>query len=146
MSDVFQTRFTASYDWNRGKLLDATNRFRVRSFNGPSLDTSIRYDPNTRKFSQITGSLQTPLFSRDATLTAFAAYNGNTRRYDYKNFSFTRSFHDYDLTLNYNDQPYGLRTQRGFTISFRLKALPNFTQTQGGQFGTGIDLGSGPVF
>jgi hypothetical protein len=145
-SDIFQTRFTATYDWNHGKLLDATNRFRIRSFNGPSLDTSIRYDPNTRKFSQIIGSIQTPLFSRDANFTAYAGYNGNTRRYDYKNFSFTRSFHDYELTFNYNDQPYGLRTQKGFSVSFRLKALPAFSQTAGGQYGTGLDIGTGPVF
>lgn len=145
-SDIFQTRFTASYDWNHGKLLDATNRFRIRSHNGPSIDTSVRYDPNTRKFSQIVGSLQTPLFSRDAAFIAYAGYNGISRRYDYKNFSFTRSFHDYDFTLNYNDQPYGLRTQKGFTISFRLKAFPTFAQTAGGQYGTGLDIGSGPVF
>ncbi|MBC8102171.1 MAG: LPS-assembly protein LptD, partial [Cytophagales bacterium] len=145
-SDVFQTRFTASYDWNRGKLLDATNRFRVRAFNGPALDTSVRYDPNRSRFSQIAASLQTPLFSRDVNFIAYASYDGISRRYQNTNFSLTRSFHDYELTFNYTDQPYGFRTQKGFTVSFRLKALPTFAQTPGGQYGTGLDVGSGPIF
>lgn len=145
-SGVFQTRFTSSYDINSGRLIDATNRIRLRGRNGFALDTGLRYDPRQRKFPQITEALQMPLFSRDLRLTALAGYNGVTKRFDYKNFGLVLGFHDYEYAFSYQDQPYGFRTERGFNVTIRLRALPASPQQRTGQFGTALDTGTGEVF
>jgi lipopolysaccharide assembly outer membrane protein LptD (OstA) len=145
-SPIFQTRFTAAYDFNTGQLLDATNRIRLRGRNNSALDTSLRYDPRTNKFPQITEAATLPFFSRDVFLTALAGYNGVRRQFDYKQFGINWSFHDYEYQFSFFDQPYGFRTERGFNISIRLKALPSFQPPATGQFGTSLDTGTGEVF
>jgi hypothetical protein len=145
-SPVFQTRFTAAYDFNSGQLLDATNRIRLRGRNNSALDTGLRYDPRTKKFPQITEAATVPFFSRDVYLTALAGYNGVRRQFDYKQFAVNWSFHDYEYQFSFYDQPYGFRTERGFNISIRLKALPAFQPPATGQFGTSLDTGTGEVF
>jgi hypothetical protein len=92
--------------------------------------------------------LETPLFGGDYNIAAFASYNGFSGAFDYRNFALTRSYHDYEVTLNYSDQPYGLRNtgERGFTFTVRLKALPFFQQSGTSRFGTALDTGTGEVF
>jgi hypothetical protein len=145
-SPIFQTRFTAAYDFNSGRLLDATNRIRLRGRNNSALDTGLRYDPVTKKFPQITEAATVPLLSRDVYLTALTGYNGVRRQFDYKQFGVNWSFHDYEYQFNYFDQPYGFRTERGFNFSIRLKAIPGLQPPPTGQFGTAIDTGTGEVF
>jgi hypothetical protein len=77
-SPIFQTRFTSTYNLNQAILVEATNRIRVRAPGGFAFDSGLRYDPRTKKFPQITGSLETPLFGDKANFTAFAGYNGVT--------------------------------------------------------------------
>ncbi|HVK02977.1 MAG TPA: hypothetical protein VM490_05855 [Armatimonadaceae bacterium] len=145
-SDVFQTRFTASYNINSDRLIDLTNRSRVRAPGGFSLDTSVRYNPDTRKFSQINGALETPL-PKDFYLLLLAGYNGTSNRFDYRQIALTKSLHDYEVTFGYIDQPFGgYRAERGFTFSVRLKAFPAAMQNTTGQFGTALDTGLGEVF
>jgi lipopolysaccharide assembly outer membrane protein LptD (OstA) len=145
-SGVFQTRFTSSYDINSGKLTDLTNRIRIRAGKGFALDTGLRYDPQQRKFPQITEVLQMPLFSRDLRFSALAGYNGVTRKFDYKNFGFILGFHDYEYAISIVDQPYGFRSEKGINFTIRLRALPATQQQQAGQFGTALDTGTGEVF
>jgi hypothetical protein len=106
----------------------------------------LRYDPRTKKFPQITGSLETPIFGDKANFTAFAGYNGVTKRFDYRSFALTRILHDYEITLRYIDQPFGFRTEKGFSFTIRLKALPGAVFSNTGQFGTPLDTGTGEVF
>jgi hypothetical protein len=145
-SDKLQSAFTGTYDWNHGHLLTATNHTRIKSFHGPSLDVTLNYDPLTSRFSQITGTLETPLFRPDVGVSAYTSYNGITDRFDYEIFSLTKDYHDYQISIGYQNQPYGYRSQEGFNVSIRLKALPTFSQAPGGQFGSALDTGSSPVF
>lgn len=145
-SDVLQTRFTASYDINSGKLLDLTNKMRIRGRNRFALDTGMRYDPLRKKISQVTEVATIPLFSRDLTLTALTGYNGLTYKFDYQQFTLTQSFHDYQLVFGFTDQPYGIRRERGINFTIRLKALPFLQPTTGNQYGTPLDTGTGEVF
>lgn len=145
-SDWFQTRFTTTYDINHGRLLDVTNRMRFRGQNFFALDTSLRYDPIRYKFPQVTSALTVPLFSQNVFLNALNGYNGITYKWDYQRYSVTWGFHDYEYLITYVDQPYGFRSERGFNIAIRLRALPQARSTQTGQFGTAIDNGSGEVF
>ena len=147
-SETIQTRFTASYDINTGRLRDLSNRFRIRTPGGFALDTGLRYDPERHKFSQISALLETPLLGGSYNLSAQAGYNGFTRRFEYKNFTLTRSYHDFEVSLIYRDQPFGFRGtgERGLTFNIRLKALPFSQPTGGGRFGTALDTGTGEVF
>ncbi|MBC8137124.1 MAG: hypothetical protein H8F28_14690, partial [Fibrella sp.] len=145
-SPIFQTRFTSTYDINNRVLVDATNRIRVRAPGGFAFDSGLRYDPRTRKFPQITGSLETPLFGDKANFTAFAGYNGVTKQFDYRSFALTRILHDYEITLRYVNQPFGFRTEQGFSFTIRLKALPGAVFSNTGQYGTPLDTGTGEVF
>jgi hypothetical protein len=119
---------------------------RFRGRNNSALDTGLRYDPRTKKFPQITEAATIPLLSRDVYLTALTGYNGVRGQFDYKQFGLTWSFHDYEYQFNFFDQPYGFRTERGFNVSIRLKALPSFQPPATGQFGTALDTGTGDVF
>ena len=145
-SGIFQTRFTSAYDINTGRLVSANNRFRIRGRGNFALDTSTEYDPRSHKLSQISEVFQTPLFSRDLQLSVLTGYNGITKKFSYKNFGLVQSFHDYEYVFSYRDQPYGFRTERGFNVAIRLKAFPFVSTQPTGQYGTGLDTGTGEVF
>jgi hypothetical protein len=80
------------------------------------------------------------------TLTALTGYNGQIGRFDYKQFGIVQSFHDYDIIYSYIDQPYGFRSERGFNLTFRLRAFPTVRPQTTGQFGTPINTGGGEIF
>jgi len=145
-SSIFQTRLTSSYDINTGQLVSADDRMRIRGVGGFAVDTDATYDPIRKELSQISGSVTTPIFSRDLVLTALTGYDGVTKDFSYKNFTLVRSFHDYEYVMSYHDQPYGFRQDRGFNISVRLKAFPFTAGNPTSQFGNSVNLGSGPVF
>ena len=151
--DIVQTSFTTAYDINSGKLQTVNNRIRVRTAQGFALNTGISYEPMTRKFPQITETLQMPLFGRDLQFSALTGYNGISHKFDYKTFGLIQSFHDYEYVLGYRDQSYGFsytgngaRSDRGFTFTIRLKAFPALQPQTTGQFGTALDTGTGDVF
>ena len=145
-SDAFQTRFTSSFDINSGRLQDLTNRTRVRLPGRLALDTGSRYDPRRGRLAQANFALETSLFGGAYNLSALAGYNGFTKKFEYRNFALTRSYHDYEITLTYIDQPFGFRSEKGFNFLIRLKAFPTFQRTGVGQYGTALDTGTGEVF
>lgn len=150
-SDLFRLRTTASYDLNRNTLLDVTNALRVRGGSGLALDLSSRYAAPQHKFSNIAGNLNLPLFydpTEDAgyRLRAIGGFNGFTNRFEYKGLALTRSWHDWEATLIYQDTPQGLRPGSTFTFNFRLKAFPAFEPFATGQFGQSLDTGLGDVY
>ena len=151
--NIFQTSFTTAYDINSGRLQTVNNRIRVRTAQGFALNTGASYEPLRRRFTQITETLQMPLFGRDLQLSALAGYNGISHKFDYKTFGLVQSFHDYEYVFGYREQPYGFsytgngaRSDRGFTFTIRLKAFPALQPQTTGQFGTALDTGTGDVF
>ena len=150
-SSLFGLRTTASYDLNRNTLLDVTNALRVRGQRGLALDLSSRFAPQQHRFSNIAGNLNLPIFydpSEDAgyRLRAIGGYNGFTDRFEYKGLAVTRSWHDWEATLIYQDTPQGLRPGSTLTFNFRLKAFPAFEPFATGQFGQSLDTGLGEVY
>ncbi|GEM_PF-1181826 len=155
---ILQSRFTATYNLNTPKprLIDFTNRTRIRAGNGFSLDTSLRYDTNRREITPITFVLETPLpkdfsllfLGQLTTTVTFVGEERHVRRkLDYSQFALTKSLHDYEITFGYIDQPFGgYRAERGFTFSIRLKAFPAGYQNTTGQYGTALGTGLGEVF
>lgn len=149
--EIFRLRTTASYDINHSRLLDLTNNLRVRARNGFALDLAARFAPDQHKFSQINGQFDLP-FLRDPRedagyrLRAIGGYNGFTKKFEYKGLALTRSWHDYDLSLIYQDNPMGLRPGSTFTLNFRLKAFPAAEPFAVGQFGQSLDSGIGDAF
>jgi hypothetical protein len=150
-SDIFRFRTTASYDLNSNRLLDLTNSARVRAPGGVSLDLTSQYVPQQHEFSAINGNLDLP-FLRDKRedagyrLRAIEGYNGFTKRFEYKGLALTRSWHDYEMTLVYQDDPMGIRPGSSFTFNFRLKAFPDFQPFSVGQFGQALDPSLGEVY
>jgi hypothetical protein len=144
-SGWFATRFTSAYDINTGRLLDLTNRIRIRARSGFALDTSARYDPTAKKLAQIAEQLFAPLGSQ-ARLSAYVDYNGLTRRFTYRSFAFTQSFHDYEMTVSFIDQPFGFRSEKGVSLSFRLKAFAAPVESSAGRYGTALSTGIGEVY
>ena len=151
---LFQLRSTAAYDINHGKLLDLTNYARLRVHGGQSLDLATRYDPISHRFSQTNYSLDLP-FLRDRNpaedsgyrLQAIGGYNGITDQFTYKGFALTRSWHDFEASLVYqDDMTSSLQTGQTITFNFRLKAFPAFQPFTIGQFGQSLDPGLGAVY
>ena len=141
-------RTTLSYDINNSRLLDLTNALRVRGPDQTALDLSGRFDPVRHRYTTINGNFNLP-FLRDRRedagyrVRAIAGYNGITSRFDYKGLALTRSWHDYELNLTYQDIPNGLRPGSTFNLTFRLKAFPAYEPFATGQYGQSLDTGIG---
>jgi len=141
-------RTTLSYDLNNSRLLDLTNFLRIRGSDLLALDLSGRFSPDLHRYTTINGNLNLPFFRdrrEDAgyRLRAIAGYNGITSRFDYKGLAVTRSWHDYELNLTYQDTPNGLRPGSTFNLTFRLKAFPAYEPFATGQYGQALDTGIG---
>jgi len=141
-------RTTASYDLNNSRLQDLTNALTIRGGDQLAFDLSGRYDPILKRYTTINGDANFPFFRdrhEDAgyRVRAIAGYNGITSRFDYKGLELTRSWHDYELNLIYQDTPEGLRPGSTFTLNFRLKAFPAYEPFATGQYGQALDTGIG---
>jgi len=141
-------RTTLSYDLNNSRLLDLTNSLRIRGADLLALDLSGRFSPELHRYTTINGDLNLPFFRdrrEDAgyRVRAIAGYNGITSRLDYKGVALTRSWHDYELNLTYQDTPNGLRPGSTFNLTFRLKAFPAYEPFATGQYGQSLDTGIG---
>jgi len=141
-------RTTASYDLNNSRLQDLTNALSIRGPDALSFNLSGRYDPILKRYTTLNGDLNFPFFRdrrEDAgyRVRAIGGYNGITSRFDYKGLELTRSWHDYELNLIYQDTPQGLRPGSSFVLSFRLKAFPAYEPFATGQYGQALDTGIG---
>ncbi len=141
-------RTTASYDINSSRLLDVTNTLRVRGSDGLAADFSGRFSPLLHRYTTLNGSINVPFFrdpSEDAgyRLRAIGGYDGITSKFDYKGLALTRSWHDFEASLIYQDSPDGLRPGSTFTFNFRLKAFPAYEPFAVGQYGQSLDTGIG---
>ena len=141
-------RTTASYDLNFERLVDLTNSLRVRGSDLLAFNLAGQFNPTLHRYTTINGDLNLPFF-RDVRedagyrLRAIGGYNGITSRFDYKGLALTRSWHDYEATLTYQDTPNGLRPGSTFTLNFRLKAFPAYEPFAIGQYGQALDTGVG---
>ena len=147
-AQALRFRTTLSYDLNNSRLLDLTNSLRIRGPDQTALDISGRFSPELHRYTTISGNLNLPFFRdrrEDAgyRLRAIAGYNGITSRLDYKGLAVTRSWHDYELNLTYQDTPNGLRPGSTFNLTFRLKAFPASEPFATGQYGQALDTGIG---
>ncbi len=145
-SSALQTRFTGAYDINTGRMIDLTNRSRWRYATSFGLDLGMRYDPRTGKLAQITETLSSWLFSQRTRVGVGSSYNGFTKKFDYKNFSLSHRYHDYEVSLSFIDQPFGFRSEKGLTFGIRLLAFPSPQTSTAGRFGTSLDTGLGEIF
>lgn len=141
-------RTTASYDLNNSRLQDLTNALSIRGPDALSFNLSGRYDPVLKRYTTLNGDLNFPFFRdrhEDAgyRVRAIGGYNGITSKFDYKGLELTRSWHDYELNLIYQDTPQGLRPGSSFVLSFRLKAFPAYEPFATGQYGQALDTGIG---
>jgi lipopolysaccharide assembly outer membrane protein LptD (OstA) len=141
-------RTTASYDLNNSRLQDLTNALTIQGSDKLAFDFSGRYDPVLKRYTTLNGDINLPFFrdrSEDAgyRLRAIGGYNGITSKFDYKGLELTRSWHDYELSLTYQDTPEGLLPGSSFTLNFRLKAFPAYEPFATGQYGQALDTGIG---
>lgn len=145
-SENLHSKLVGSYDINTGRLVSLDHYAHYQTAQRLFLDTSLRYDPTTKKLREMRALTATPIFDHDTRLTGNSAYNNITHRFDFNTFALTHSFHDYEITVSYVDQPFGFRTEKGVNLSFRLKAFPSPQTSQGGRFGTPMDTGFGGGF
>lgn len=148
-TDYFLWRQSASYDLNHGQLIDFTNNWSIRGRGGQALDFAARYTPQEHRVSAITETLDLPYVvdKREDSgwrLQAVAGYDGITDAFDYSGVALTRSWHDWETSFIYQDNPIGFQTGSTFTFNIRLKAFPAyqpfgvgaFGQSEGGSLGT----------
>ena len=150
-STSFQMRTTASYAINTGQLVDLTDYFKFRGRDNFAMDIGTQYAPQQHQFSNITESLDLPFFRdhrEDAgwRLRSVAGYNGFTKTFEYKGLALTRSWHDWEGTLVYEDNPTGINAGPTFTFNFNLKAFPSYQPFATGQFGQSFDPGIGTTY
>ena len=141
-------RTTASYDLNNSRLQDLTNALTIQGGDALAFDFSGRYDPVLKRYTTLNGDINLPFFRdrrEDAgyRVRAIGGYNGITSKFDYKGLELTRSWHDYELSIIYQDTPEGLLPGSSFTLNFRLKAFPAYEPFATGQYGQALDTGIG---
>ena len=141
-------RTTAAYDLNNSRLQDLTNALTIQGGDALAFDFSGRYDPVLKRYTTLNGDINLPFFrdrSEDAgyRVRAIGGYNGITSKFDYKGLELTRSWHDYELSVIYQDTPEGLRPGSSVTLNFRLKAFPAYEPFATGQYGQALDTGIG---
>jgi hypothetical protein len=151
---TFQLQTTSAYDPNHGKLLDLTNNLIINIPHGPSLSLATMYDPVSYRFSQTNYSVSIP-FWRDRNpaeeseyrIQAIGGYDGITDQFSYEGFALTRTWHDWEAVLAYqNDNTDSLVSGQTITFNFQLKAFPAYQPFGVGAFGEGLDSGIGPVY
>ncbi|MGI4788831.1 MAG: hypothetical protein ACRYFS_08270 [Janthinobacterium lividum] len=141
-------RTTASYDLNNSRLQDLTNALTVTGRDKLAVSFSGRYDPILKRYTTVNGDVSLPFF-RDETedagyrVRAIGGYNGITSKFDYSGLELTRSWHDYELSVIYQNTPEGLLPGASFTLNFRLKAFPAYEPFATGQYGQALDTGIG---
>jgi hypothetical protein len=142
---------TGSYDPNRGLLFNAADTTRITLPWGLAFNSALNYVPQSGKFSNINGDLDLPWIvdpkeQAGYRLRVLAGYDGLTDTFNYQALELTRSWHDWEISGIYNDNADSLTPGKSFYINFRLKAFPGFEPFGVGQFGQGLDTGTGQVY
>ena len=142
---------TSSYDLNHGQLIDFTNNWSIRGRDEQALDLGARYAPQQHRVSAITEEFDIPLITdkRESSgwrLQTIAGYDGLTDGFDYSGVAVTRSWHDWEATLIYQDNPIGFQTGSSFTFNIRLKAFPGYSPFGTGNFGQSLSPALGTVY
>lgn len=150
-NNAVRFRTSTAYDINHGKLMDIASALRLRPGHDVLFDVSSRYATQLHRVASINADLDLP-FSRDRSedagwrIRAIGGFNGYTNAFDYKGVALTRSWHDWETTLQFEDSMGGLRPGGTITLNFRLKAFPAFEPFATGQFGQSYDTGVGDVY
>jgi hypothetical protein len=150
-SHSFGWRQSSTYDLNHGQFVDLTDNFEVMGRGQLVYNLGARYAPQQHRMADTTGSVDLP-FWRDQRedagwrAQAIGGYNGYTDSWDYKGLAITRSWHDWEMSLIYQDNPIGFETGQTWTINVRLKAFPAYEPFATGNFGQSLDTGLGSVY
>ncbi|MGO8670588.1 MAG: hypothetical protein ACLQVD_04370 [Capsulimonadaceae bacterium] len=144
-------RQSTAYNINDGQLTDLTDNFTVLGSNKMAFDLGTRYAPPERRMADITGDVNVPFWwhtDEDSgwRLQAIAGYDGLTDSYDYSGLAVTRSWHDWETTLIYQNNPIGFETGATLTFNIRLKAFPAYEPFGVGNFGQSLSSGLGTVY
>jgi len=142
---------TGSYDPNRGMLFNVTDSTRVTLPWGFGFNSAANYVPQSDRFSAVNADLNVPWITDKReqagyTLRALAGYDGFTDQITYDGFELTRTWHDWELSGIYQNNTNSTVPGSSFYINFRLKAFPGFEPFGVGQFGQGLDTGTGQVY
>ncbi len=79
-------------------------------------------------------------------MSALLSYNGYSKKFDARHFSFTYDLHDAEAILQVIDNPIGYRSGTQIQLFIRLKALPFDTPFGIGQRGQAVGTGTGYKF
>ena len=148
----FLWRQSSSYDLNHGQLIDFTNNWSVRGRYNQALDLAARYAPQQHRISAVTEQLDLPWIvdrreSAGWRLQTIAGYNGLSNKFDYKGVAVTKSWHDWEASVIFQDNPLGFQTGgTTFTFNIRLKAFPAAQPFGVGNFGQSLGTGLGTVY
>ncbi len=150
-SKYFGDRLQTTTDLNHQTLYDVSDTMFVKDNNGFGFQTSLDYVPMVHKLTTINGSFDLPIIldKREQSgykLNALAGYNGYSNQFTYKGLAITRSWHDWELTATYEDNPSGLTAGNTFYFTFHLKALPGYQPFGVGAYGQGLASGIGQVY
>jgi hypothetical protein len=149
-SQCLINKLQSTYDPNHGTLFDLSDDLQLSSSSGFNFHTSVDYLPEEHKVGTVNGTLDLPIIvdkHEDAGyhIKAIAGYNGFNDQFTYQGISFTRSWHDWEVTATYQSTPTGLNSGNTFTLTFHLKALPGFQPFGIGSYGQGLGGGIGQV-
>jgi hypothetical protein len=150
-SPNFVDRMQATYDPNHNELFDLSDDLQAK--NSAGFDTHLAFDylEHEHSLGVVNGSLDLPIItdSREQSgykVQAMAGYNGITKLFSYQGLALTRSWHDWELTGTYQNNPEGIPPGHTFYITFHLKAFPAYQPFGVGAYGQGLASGIGQIY
>lgn len=142
---------SGSYDLNAEQLLQLSNTLHYHINSGISFDVASQYAAQQHRFATINSQLDLPfiLDKREGSgwrMQAIEGYNGFSNSFSYKGLAVTRTWHDWEASVIYQDDPLGVRPGSSITFNFRLKAFPAYQPFGTGQFGQSFSPGVGQFY
>ena len=135
---------STGYDLNRGRWRTLTSQVRLLNPDSLGLILGARYDLEAGKVGLARGRIDWHIGPK-WRIEGITSWNGSLKKFDYQSYRLTRDLHCWEASLGFNNET-GFRTDRGFSLEFRIKAFAAADRFGIGQFGQAVDTSMGDYY
>ena len=143
-NDLMSYSISTGYDLNRGRWRTLTNQIAIMKPDVLALQLGTRYDMEAGKVGLARGQVDLRI-SPKWRLQSITSWNGSLKKFDYQSYRLTRDLHCWEVSLGFNNET-GFRTDRGFSLEFRIKAFGAADRFGIGQYGQAVDTSMGDYY